>query len=95
MNCIRMFSKCECGAFVQPHSLWLTDKHCLLMSGLCVSCEKHYNVVFSLTDMYKNCPKPDIKQLEKAIEEKIDAIVNQVDFDVQFLHDLHIEGDVC
>lgn len=94
MNCRRLFPTCECGSPIVPHSLWLTDKHTLLMSGQCLSCEKVSNVVFLLTEMWHQCPEPDVKALNEAISEKIESIATESDRDNKFLYTMHITGDL-
>ena len=37
----------------------------LLVTATCISCEKQVNVLFSLTELFKQCPLPD--RFKKAI----------------------------
>lgn len=77
MNCNRFIVRCECGSPVQPHSLWLTDTKSLCISGLCVACEKLCNIVVELAELFKNCPLPDLKQLDASIGQAIEKITEQ------------------
>lgn len=74
MNLKRLLCKCECGSYAHPHSFWLSDQKHLLVSSVCVSCEKAFNAVFLLADLLKACPLPDFKAIDTAIGEKIEEI---------------------
>lgn len=76
MNLARLLCTCECGSYSQPVSFWLTDQKQLLISAVCVSCERQFNILFPLTELYTTCPKPDIKQLDQVIGRKIEEITD-------------------
>ena len=69
MNAHRLLGKCECGGYAQPQSLWITDQKSLLVTCFCIVCEKQINVVFPLTELFKQCPKPTFtaKQLREIV----------------------------
>ena len=54
MNCHRIISRCECGGYTQPFSLWITDNRAVLVSSHCTSCEKKVDTIYYLTDLYKH-----------------------------------------
>ena len=74
MNCNRLVMKCECGAMAQPHSFWITDTKAVLVTCLCINCEKVLHVLFHLSDLWKACPKPDPTALLNAVDQQIHAI---------------------
>jgi hypothetical protein len=74
MTCKRLNNVCKCGAVLQVVSLWLTDGKALLVTAICQNCEHTSNLLFYLTDLYKGCPKPDPKELDKAIGQAISNI---------------------
>lgn len=94
MKYVRLLAKCDCGSLVQPHSLWLTDNKSLCVTGMCIACGEVANTFYSLRELYKICPFPDVKKLDQVIAEAVDKIVNQTNDDEKFLRDCGIGGDV-
>lgn len=90
----RLLFQCECGGYVVPHSLWLTDEKALCVTGMCVACGEVVNTLFTLTQLYKACPFPDVKKLSQMVDEAIEKITSSDDEDADFLHQCGIGGDV-
>lgn len=58
MNSHRILCKCECGNYVQPFSLRVTDQKSLMVIGKCIACESLVNVFFPLDYLEESCPAP-------------------------------------
>jgi hypothetical protein len=92
MNRSRLISKCECGGFAQPLSLWVTDEKSLLVTSYCIVCESQVNVIFPLTELFKSCPLPTFGEdttrllLPRAVEQWTDE-------DMQILRKAHIDPE--
>jgi len=74
MNCHRLLCVCNCGGYGHPHALWITDQKQLLVTAICVKCEERFNALFPLTDLFKGCPLPDVKELNEALGREIEQI---------------------
>lgn len=94
MKYVRLLAKCECGSLVQPHSLWLTDNKGLCVTGMCFACGEVVSTLYSLSELYKSCPFPDVKKLNQAIGEAVDKIANQTNGDQNFLRQCGIGGEL-
>jgi len=76
VNCNRLMTTCNCGSYCTPVLLWITDTKMLLVESVCVSCGEKVNVLFPLTELYKECPVSDAAK--GAIKETGMEIVDQV-----------------
>lgn len=97
VNLTRIIPRCECGGLVQPHSLWLTDTKSLVITGMCVACEKRINIQLELKDLFKQCPLPDIsaKKIGDMVDKEIARITGPLfnAEDLKWLHEMKIEDE--
>lgn len=76
MNCLRLKCVCECGGYGHPNALWITEQKQLRVVAICIDCGEKINVFFPLTDLFKACPSPDIRQLDEAVGQEIERIAD-------------------
>lgn len=63
MNLRKLLPQCNCGGTVTTANMYLTDRKSLLTMGICQECDQALKVEWPLSELYKNCPKADTRQM--------------------------------
>ena len=90
MTLNKLIASCPCGGLVAVVNMFVTDSKCLLTTGMCMVCNETIKTAWPLTELYKNCPKPEPDPLRKPEPKPVRPPLLAPPSDTEFLHSLGI-----